>query len=172
MSCAARRLNQCSVDLAAIESSTAYSSLDPAWPGGRPGTIGRIGINSANGKAARGRRPALTRGREGINTSVGPITVSSQAAASNNTTMSGRGKGGKGLGKGFQLQSQNNWFDKHLKAEKKQVNKKLKIYRLSKTEEDRKIYRIAKKNYEINIKFAKRAASPVICSSPSATTRS
>ena len=72
----------------------------PARPAGRPGTIGTICTNSANGKAARGRRPAPMRGRDRINTSVGPSTVSSQAAASNTTTMSGRGKGGKGLGKG------------------------------------------------------------------------
>ena len=80
----------------------------PARPGGRPGTIGTICTNSANGKAARGRRPALTRGRDRINTGVGPSTVSSQAAASNTTTMSGRGKGGKGLGKGGALVSPHN----------------------------------------------------------------
>ena len=52
----------------------------------------------------------------------------------------------------------NYWFNKHLKAEKRQLNKKLKLYRLSKTEEDRIIYRTAKKNYETNIKLAKREA--------------
>ena len=51
----------------------------------------------------------------------------------------------------------NYWFNDALKAEKKFVNKKLKTFRLSGKEEDRVVYRCAKKTYETNIMITKRA---------------